>query len=36
MYKCNNCKYVKFEYDRKYKLKYIYCKKVKDKLNKAS
>lgn len=36
MYKCDNCKYARFEYDTRYKLQYVYCKKVKDKLKKSA
>ena len=32
-YNCNNCKYARFVYTNKYKLKKIYCKKVGEYIN---
>lgn len=30
VYKCNTCKYAIFNYNKNYKLKNIYCKRIKD------
>lgn len=35
VYKCNDCKYAIFKYDDNYKLKYVYCNRIKDKLGKT-
>lgn len=33
MYKCNQCQYSNFKYSREWKLEYIYCNRLKDRLN---
>lgn len=35
IYKCNDCKYAIFNYNENYKLKYVYCNYIKDKLSRA-
>lgn len=34
-YNCNNCKYARFVYTNKYKLKKIYCKRIGEYINLA-
>lgn len=33
MYNCNSCEYAVFNYNRKWKLKNVYCKRVKQYLS---